>query len=209
MKVKIKKIRKLDIKVKKYDIEVKNNHNFFANNILMHNSTIYNNGYYHPRSVIDDGHKSRDWLKGFKAKLSYLIGENQRVCGENMYAEHSIKYDNLKSYFYIFNIWWKTESYDLCYNWDTVVALCKDWSTYLNEPVLHVPVLYDGKFDYDKIKEIYENLDYDKQEGIVCRTAHGFYYEQFQTHIAKAIRPKHITTDEHWSKTWKPNKLKK
>ena len=62
-------------------------------------------------------------------------------------------------------------------------------------------------FDYNKIKEIYEGLDYNKQEGIVCRIADAFHYDDFQTSVAKAVRPKHVTTDEHWSKTWKPNKL--
>jgi hypothetical protein len=64
-------------------------------------------------------------------------------------------------------------------------------------------------FDYDKIKEIYDNLDFEKQEGIVCRTVNGFHYDEFQTHTAKAVRPAHVATDEHWKKTWKPNKLKK
>ena len=72
-----------------------------------------------------------------------------------------------------------------------------------------VPVLYDGIFDYNKIKEIYEGLDFEKQEGLVCRVADAFLYDEFQTYTAKAVRPAHVSTDEHWKKTWKPNKLKK
>ena len=199
MDVKIKKIRKIEKKSKKYDIEVNNNHNFFANNILMHNSTIYSD-YYHPRSVIDDGHVSRNWLKGFIPQFQYMIPENWRVCGESMYAEHSIKYDDLLSYFYAFSIW-DDENY--CLDWAEFLRWCET----LN--IKHVPVLYVGKFDYEKIKEIYENLDFEKQEGIVCRTMKAFHYNDFQTHVAKAVRAKHVSTDDHWKKTWKPNKLKK
>jgi hypothetical protein len=72
-----------------------------------------------------------------------------------------------------------------------------------------VPVLYEGRFDYNKIKDLYQSLDFEKQEGIVVRVADEFAYNNFQTHVAKAVRPKHVSTDEHWKKTWKPNKLKK
>lgn len=163
------------------------------------NASIYN-GYYHPRSVTDDGHPSRNWLKGFKANFDYLIPEGWRVCGENVYAEHSIRYENLDTFFYVFNIWDKN---NICFEWDKTVEYCKEWG------LMHVPVLYDGVFDYDHIKQIYENLDFSKQEGIVCRVATSFHYDDFQKFTAKAVRPKHVATDEHWTKTWKPNSLKK
>lgn len=162
------------------------------------NATIYRD-YYHPRSVIDDGHESRNWLKGNIPNFQYKIPEGWRVCGESMYAEHSIRYDDLDSFFYAFSMW--DEDND-CLCWDDFVHNCKQFD------IKHVPVLYEGIFDYNKIKEIYENLDFDKQEGIVCRVADGFNHDVFQTHVAKAVRPAHVATDEHWKKTWKPNKLK-
>lgn len=162
------------------------------------NATIYND-YYHPRSVIDDGHASRSWLKGFIPTFQYQIPEGWRVCGENMYAEHSIRYEELESFFYAFSIW---NDMNYCQAWDVFVDLCKSLQ------IQHVPVLYIGKFDYQKIKEIYESLDYTKQEGIVCRVAHSFHYDDFKYNVAKAVRPKHVNTDNHWKKTWQPNKLK-
>lgn len=163
------------------------------------NSTIYND-YYHPRSVIDDGHASRNWLKGFIPTFQYMIPKDWRVCGESMYAEHSIRYEELKSFFFAFSIW---DDMNTCLDWAEFLRWCK----LLN--IQHVPVLYVGKFDYETIKTIYENLDFTKQEGIVCRTMKSFHYDEFQTHVAKAVRPKHVVTDDHWKKTWKPNKLKK
>ena len=164
------------------------------------NATIYND-YYHPRSVIDDGHASRNWLKGFIPNFQYMIPENLRVCGESMYAEHSIRYKNLETFFYVFGIW--NNNSNTCLTWHMTEKLCYEWN------IRTVPVLYDGIFDYDIIKKIYESLDFEKQEGIVCRVEGQFRINQFQTHVAKAVRPAHVDTDEHWKKTWKPNKLKK
>lgn len=162
------------------------------------NATIYND-YYHPRSAIDDGHESRNWLKGFIPNFQYLIPNGFRVCGENMYAEHSIRYDELDSFFYAFSIW---DDKNRCIDVNDFWNRCDDLG------IKYVPVLYNGIFDYNKIKEIYNSLDFEKSEGIVCRVANTFHYDDFQTHVAKAVRPKHVATDEHWKKTWKPNKLK-
>jgi len=161
------------------------------------NSTIYNN-YFHPRSIIDDSHPSRSWLKGYITKFQYMLSEHRRVCGENMYAEHSIRYEGLESFFYVFSVW----DNNICLSWDQTTEICRLFD------IVHVPVLYDGIFDYEKIEKIYKSLDFNKSEGIVCRVADPFSYDEFQTHLAKAVRPNHVVTDEHWSKNWKPNKLK-
>jgi len=165
------------------------------------NATIYSD-YYHPRSVIDDGHASRNWLKGFIPTFQYLMPDYLRVCAESMYGEHSIRYDELETFLYVFSIW--NNDSNVCLDWNRTETRCKEWG------LKTVPVLWEGIFDYDKIKEIYESLSFEKQEGIVCRVASSFHYDDFQTHVAKAVRPKHVQTDDkHWKKTWKPNSLKK
>jgi len=46
-------------------------------------------------------------------------------------------------------------------------------------------------------------------EGYVVRRAASFAYEDFQTSVAKWVRPNHIQTDEHWMhKAVIPNGLK-
>lgn len=68
MKVeKIKSIKKIINNSKRYDIEVEKNHNFFANNILVHNCTIYPDGSCHARSLDSGYHVSRTWIKQFAA----------------------------------------------------------------------------------------------------------------------------------------------
>jgi hypothetical protein len=53
------------------------------------------------------------------------------------------------------------------------------------------------------------NLNFEKQEGIVCRVADEFHYDDFQQNYAKAVRKGHVQTDEHWmEKVVVPNKLK-
>jgi hypothetical protein len=45
-------------------------------------------------------------------------------------------------------------------------------------------------------------------EGYVVRTIEAFSYETFDLHVAKWVRPNHITSDEHWmNKEIIPNRL--
>ncbi|TOJ37622.1 hypothetical protein CGI42_25270, partial [Vibrio parahaemolyticus] len=62
-----------------------------------------------------------------------------------------------------------------------------------------VEVVYRGIFDMDKIKAIFQNLDKEKEEGIVVRLSRGFHYDEFQKCVMKAVRKGHVQTDQHWS----------
>ena len=69
------------------------------------NTTIYGDGYCHARSI-DTAHKGYHsyLLNKIVWKIAPYIPEGWRVCGEYMYAQHSIHYDNLEDYFYIFGM---------------------------------------------------------------------------------------------------------
>jgi hypothetical protein len=45
-----------------------------------------------------------------------------RVCGENVFAKHSIYYDKLPSYFLVFSIW---DENNFSLNWEEVEGLCE------------------------------------------------------------------------------------
>ena len=152
------------------------------------NSTIYND-YYHARSLDSGPHESRSWLKQKQAEIGYLIPSGWRICGENLYAKHSIEYKDLKSYFYVFNIW---NEHNECLSWDATEEWCKLLTLDL------VPVLYSGIFDLKKIKAIFEGLDSQTQEGIVCRIKNSFEYNDFSQCVAKSVRSNHVQTDQHW-----------
>lgn len=165
------------------------------------NTTIYPDGYCHARSIDSarSHHPSRSWIKAFAAQKSYMIPKDLRICGENVYAVHSITYTELESYFLLFSLW----KDDVCLDWTETISIAKDLG------ISTVPVLYEGPFSYNAIKEIYDSTDYEKQEGIVCRSLHQFTIEEFPSKVFKAVRPNHVQSDEHWmNKPVIPNKLK-
>ena len=139
-------------------------------------STCYKN-YMHARSIDGQNHPSRNWLKNFHAQISYNIPDGWRICGENMYAKHTISYNNLKTYFYVFSIW---NEKNKCLSWDDT----KEWAELLDLEL--VPVLYEGVWDDDIIKEFCKN---DKREGFVVRTTDSFSYSDFRKSVAKYVNP--------------------
>jgi hypothetical protein len=121
---------------------------------------------------------------------SYELPEGWRVCAENLYAVHSIKYEDLPGYLLGFSIWNERNE---CLSWDETV----EWLTLLNMPI--VPVLYDGIWDEAKIKTLYnEKTDRDTHEGYVVRVADQFEYKNFKTSVAKFVRSNHVATQKHW-----------
>jgi hypothetical protein len=156
------------------------------------NTSLYR-GNVHARSISMDGHLSRDWVKSFHSTVEYEIPEGWRFCGENLYAKHSIHYQNLFSYFYLFNIW---NNKNECLSWDETV----EWAELLN--IHTVPVLYRGMFNENHIRGVIERhqLDFNYSEGYVVRLTSGFSYRDFRKSLAKYVRPDHIRTTHHWKR---------
>ena len=153
------------------------------------NTTMYNR-YIHTRSIDGRNHVSRSWVKNFY--FNNILGEipdGYRLCGENLYAKHSIAYENLDSYFYGFSIW---DNKNFCLDWDTN----SEWFKLLG--VRPVDTLYRGVFNLDKISKLHKSLDFNKHEGYVLRTVDGFYYKDFSRLVGKFVRPHHIQTIKHW-----------
>jgi hypothetical protein len=150
------------------------------------NSTLTRD-YYHARSLDSRDHWSRSWIKKFHSEISYKIPIGIKLCGENLYAKHSIQYENLKSYFYLFNVWY----HDLCYSWDETVEIAE-----LLDLVM-VPVLFRGTWDEDLVKNICSNLK-PNEEGVVVRCTNPFIRSEFTSNVAKYVRADHVQTDEHW-----------
>lgn len=166
------------------------------------NTTWYRDAI-HSRSIDSQNanHPSRDYVKGMWAQYNFAIANSMRICGENMYAEHSIKYVDLESYFYIFSIWIN----NTCLSWEKTKEWCE------TAGLTTVPVLYEGIYDEEKIKEIFK--EYDFNEGYVIRIAdefiHDFDNETFFSPMAKYVRENHVQTDEHWLRSWNKTKINK
>ena len=152
------------------------------------NTSLYRNKI-HARSLDSKHHPSRDWVKGLWGNISWMLDEEDRICGENMFAKHTIHYRNLESYFLVFSIW--RENY--CLSWDETVDHCQLLG------LSHVPVLYRGLFDYDHIRDLYRSEhNGDPCEGYVVRLAGGYYFEDFGKSIGKYVSSGFVIGDTHW-----------
>lgn len=149
------------------------------------NTTLYRDGL-HARSLDSGHHPSRAWVKALQGRIGALIPDGTRVCGENMYARHSIAYEGLESWFYGFSVW----DGDWCLGWDETVQVLRG----LGIPV--PAVLWRGQFDERVLRGL--KLDPSRQEGFVVRTVEGFVREEFGRRLAKWVRPHHVQTDTHW-----------
>ncbi|MFE5587853.1 RNA ligase family protein, partial [Kitasatospora sp. NPDC056531] len=150
------------------------------------NTTLYPDGL-HARSLDSAHHPSRAWVKGLQSRIGARLPEGWRICGENLFARHSIPYTDLDSWFYGFSVW--TER-DHCLDWDDTVR-------FLRRLGIPVPrVLWRGRYDERALRAL--RLDLDRQEGYVVRTVRGFPRAEFGERIAKWVRPQHVRTDTHW-----------
>ena len=155
------------------------------------NTTIYND-YFHARSVDSRHHYTRNWAKSYA--MNYIAPNlpfRWRLCAENLYAVHSIKYDNLPSYLLAFSLW---DERNFCLSWDESV----EYFNIMDIP--YVEVLYDGIYDEAKIRGLYSNTKYDNMEGYVIRVADEFHYRDFNKAIAKFVRKDHVKSSKHWIK---------
>ena len=159
------------------------------------NTSLYPN-YLHARSINEMSHASQDWIKSFHAKIKYSIPKDHRICGENLYAEHSIPYEDLKSFFYAFSLWHR----ETCLNWSGTKEILKSMG------IITVPVIYEGLWDQKEILKAWE-AHKENHEGFVVRIADAFTIDQFALSMAKYVRKNHVQTDVHWKSHWKKNKL--
>jgi len=155
-------------------------------------TTLYRD-YLHARSLEGSPHPSRDRVRALHGSIAHDIPEGWRLCGENLYAVHSIAYEALPSHFLMFSIW---DARNECLAWDETVL----WAELLG---LHVvPVLYRGPWDKAAVHLLDDSSESrfgGEREGYVVRLAEGFHYRAFRRSVAKYVRKNHVTTDDHWA----------
>jgi len=201
------------------DRMIPNYDRFVGEQVVVHlkmdgeNTTMYSD-YIHARSIDGRSHPSRDWIKSLHGLVAHEIPPDYRLSVENMYAQHSIVYNNLKSYAYGFSVWNERNE---CLPWTEA----KEWFELLNSILAdsglppHMrfepcPVLYEGIFDRDLILKLYnEKTDWETMEGWVMRKAGKFSYADYRYSVAKFVRKGHVQTNKHWmhGQAIIPNKL--
>lgn len=164
------------------------------------NTTLYNFGF-HARSVNYLRRSWRNRMEKLWEEIRADIPDKMRICGENLFAKHSIRYENLPSFFLVFSVW----ENDVCYSWDDTVGICDMLG------LKTVPVLFRGRkselslfpdITGQQISKLNDRLmpkDHER-EGYVIRPLHSFTADQFSTMVGKYVRPNHVQTDIHWSK---------
>ena len=194
------------------------------------NTNLYSK-HIHARSPDSNDHPSRHWIKALHATVNYQIPSGWRICGENMFALHSIYYEELTSYFYVFSIF---DEHNNCLSWDDTEDFCKILE------LQTVPVLYKGPWDEEAIKNCHSDKSAFKgltpkpsikefgdfrskimnsddlslfadetQEGYVCRVSNAFDFKHYDKYVAKFVRKSHVKSSNNWmTEVVIPNKLK-
>lgn len=150
------------------------------------NTTIYQD-YVHARSIDSRFHPSRTWVKALQSQVGYRIPEGWRICGENVYAQHSIAYADLPAYFIGFSVW---NEHNHCLSWEETKSFLLD---------LEIPTpkeIFVGIWNKELVEKI--SLNTDETEGYVVRTVDGFEFNQFANCVAKWVRKGHVQTEKHW-----------
>lgn len=99
----------------------------------------------HARSENSNNHPSRNWVKGLWGSIKHDIPKDFRICGENLFAKHSIHYTNLPTYFMIYSIWDK----DYCFDWEETNYYCDLLNLQTVKVLSYVDEIgLDGEFYY-------------------------------------------------------------
>lgn len=152
------------------------------------NTTMYSD-YIHARSLDSGSHPSREWVKNLHAQIRWEIPEGWRLCGENLFAKHTLHYDALSSYLLMFSIW---NDANICLSWEDT----ETWAALLG--LYTVPVIWTGIWDRKGVEGLVKELDLTKQEGYVVRVMDAFAYGGFRKSVAKYVRREHVGTSHNW-----------
>jgi hypothetical protein len=180
-----------DDKVNETMAHFNNRHVVVTEKLDGENWTVYNTDQ-HARSLDSEFQSYQSILYSRIAQFQYNIPEGWRICGEYMYAKHSIHYTDLKDWLYVTSIW--NES-NYCFPFNVTQALCK---------VFRLPtpnVIYIGVYNKDIIQEHFNHytMNLNREcEGYVIRLYTEFHFDDFHKFVAKYVRANHVQTDEHW-----------
>lgn len=136
-------------------------------------------------------------------KVAGNLEEDIFLFGENMEGIHSIEYENLKSYFYIFGV----RDKNIWIPWEQV----EEYAYLLDIPT--VPILFKGVLNSEKelVSLVNKFMSEGSKiggeiEGVVVRSAGLFHSDDFSKNVMKFVRKDHVQTDTHWQRNWKKAK---
>jgi len=151
-------------------------------------------------------HPSSNYIKRLFEQKYYvnLLNPDYWYFGENTFGIHSIEYNDMGTYFYLFNIY--DIKRQIWLSWDDLVEEANRIG------IAHAPVIFDGEIKSlleiktmleDMVKYNNKSLLGGECEGGVTRIADSFTTDEFKQVVAKYVRKGHVQTDEHWKLNWK------
>ena len=148
---------------------------------------------------------SHPWQAMVKQQHAWKLASEPDVMlwGEDIYAVHSIQYGPVPPdrTFYAFAA---MNNFQFV-AYDQLVSV----TTRLGIPT--VPVLFTGVFSTIRLLSDFVNRCHQQpsvlggeREGVVIRLASAFSPRDFGMSVCKSVRPNHVQTDTHWTRTWSP-----
>ncbi|MCD7902046.1 MAG: RNA ligase family protein [Bacteroides sp.] len=135
--------------------------------------------------------------------------------GENLYAIHSIEYQRIEEYYYIFAVrcldkwlsWEEVKFYAALFDFPTVPELQMQSTRELTEESLKKQII-----DWAQEPSFFGSVDPLTQEdctreGVVSRNIGEYPVTDFPHQVFKYVRKGHVRTDVHWTRNWKRAKL--
>ena len=169
-------------------------------NTLLHGGKVY------ARSVL--GPSEGKWMAMVKKHHAWKVNEpDVYLYGEDIYGVHSIEYGPVpeQATYYAFAL----------RHGHGAFAPFSEVEAYANpREIPVVPVLFNGRFQsVAELRAFVERAHAEpsvlggEREGVVLRLARGFPVRDFSNNVCKSVRPGHVQTDEHWSRSWRPCRI--
>lgn len=153
-------------------------------------NTTMTRDHIHARSEDSGYHPSRSWVKSLWGDIRHTIPDGWSIVGENLYAKHSIYYDNLPSYFLVFAV----------INNGVVLSTANTAWWCAAHDLSHVPILGSGLYVESLLSEHFCPAPVlgPEAEGYVVRREDSFLLNDWGESVAKYVRASHVQTSEHW-----------
>lgn len=151
------------------------------------------------------------WANYLKERWEWIkrdLGELE-IFGENLYAIHSIAYQNLAQHFYVFAVregerwlsWEEVKFYAAMLDFPTVPELSLELPTTEIAYEALVLELTNQESQFTSVESTTQHPCL--MEGIVSRNAAAYEVANFKQNVFKYVRKDHVNTDEHWTRNWK------
>lgn len=157
------------------------------------------------------------WTSSLRQRWALIKDDlgDYEIFGENLFAIHSVAYQELDEHFHVFGV----REGDQWLSWEETcfVAAAFDMMTV---PVLKTIHELPGRAEFEQdvltlaaAPSGYGSVDVItgkpcSMEGIVTRNTDGYAVADFQKNVFKYVRKNHVKTDEHWTRNWKRAPLK-